>query len=107
MLRLRQRRFAFLRSLRPKKERPRSQVATVAEQATSGLAPPEGIEGLRLRILKLALTPDGGPRPEALEALRHMSLEEALLLEDVAHHRQWEATLTSEALVPPAEPEGP
>lgn len=57
-----------------------------------------------MRLLSLACGADGSPNPAGLEALRRMSLEEAFMLEDVAHHRQWQGVLTNEALTP--KPEG-
>lgn len=71
----------------------RSSYEALAEtsEALRALPPPQGVSPLRWRLMRLCLTPDGGPCPERLDALRRMTLGEALQLERVAHHRQREA----------------
>lgn len=59
---------------------------------------PPGLSPLRWRLLRLCLTADGAPCPEKLDALRRMTLREALQLEAVAHHRQREGLLLQDAL---------
>lgn len=59
---------------------------------------PRGLSPLRLRLLRLCLTADGAACPSQLEALRHMTLREALQLESVAQHRQREALLLQDAI---------
>lgn len=60
--------------------------------------PPPGLSPLRLRLLRLCLTHDGAPCPEKIDALRRVSLREALQLEAVAHHRQREALRLQDAI---------
>lgn len=69
---------------------PPSKTEKLARKAVALPLPP-GMSPLRVRLLRLCLTPDGGPCPEKLAALRDMSLKEALELEQVAQHRQREA----------------
>ena len=59
---------------------------------------PAGMSPLRLRLLRLCLTLDGAPCPDKLDALRRMSLREALQLEAAAHHRQRESLRLQDAL---------
>jgi hypothetical protein len=55
------------------------------------LPPPRFCSPLRLRLARLCLDDKGYACPEKMNALRELTLEEALLLEDVAHSRQREA----------------
>lgn len=59
---------------------------------------PRWTSPLRLRLMRLCLDHKGMPCPDKLEGLRNMSLAEALLMEDVAHHRQREILMFSEVV---------
>lgn len=82
---------------RPAATGPTSRTEQLARRAVA-LPPPPGVSPLRYRLLRLMLTPDGGPCPERMAALRDMSLREALELEAVAHTRQREALLLQDAM---------
>lgn len=80
---------------------PSSAPAGRVERVARGIAPlppPRGVSPLRMRLLRLCLTPEGAPCPDKLDALRRVTLREALELERVAHHRQREAGHLQDAL---------
>lgn len=69
-----------------------------ASAALAALPDPPGVSPLRLRLMRLCLSDQGMACPEKLAWLRTMSLREALLMEEVSHHRQREALLLQDAL---------
>lgn len=81
------------------------------EKIAAGSAPlqahsqalPRGLSPLRFRLLRLCLDEGSLPDPARLDALRRMTLREALQLEDVSHHRQREGLLLQDALREAAE----
>lgn len=62
------------------------------------MPPPRWLSPLRRRLLRMCLDDKGTPCPEKLIALRSLTLEEALALEDVAHHRQRQSMLFTDAV---------
>lgn len=78
--------------------------------ALAALPDPPGVSPLRLRLTRLCLSDQGMPCPEKMNALRRLTLREALQLEDASHHRQREALLLQDALrasAANAQPGGP